>query len=267
VWLRSLIKPAPGTAVAYVDWSSMEFLVAAALSGDPMMLDFYRRDPYLAFPKHLGLVPADATKKTHGALRDVYKIGLLAIQYGQRPKGLATRLGISEYAAYEMHAQHHELFAVYWAWANDWLAHGLDSGVMWTPLDWSLVTGETEFNERSLINFPVQASGADILRISVVWATSKGLRLLAPIHDALLIESPLDRIDHDVALLQELMRRASRVVLNGTAGGTIELRTDATTVKFPDRYQDARGVAVWERVLELLVNQRQRQEQEAAHGR
>ena len=32
VWLRSLIKPEPGTAVAYIDYSSMEFLIAASLS-------------------------------------------------------------------------------------------------------------------------------------------------------------------------------------------------------------------------------------------
>ena len=220
-----------------------------------MMLDFYRRDPYLAFPKHLGLVPADATKTSHGSLRDTYKVGLLACQHGQGPKGLAARLGISEFAAHEMHVQHRELFSTYWAWANDWLAHGLDTGMMRTPLDWAMVTGETEFNERSIINWPVQSSGADILRIAVVWATRKGLRLLAPIHDALLIESALDRIDHDVALLQELMRRASRIVLNRTPGGTIELRTDATIVRYPDRYRRRarrRGV---EHVLELLAEQ------------
>ena len=255
VWLRSLIKPEPGTAIAYVDWSSMEFLIAAALSGDRLMLDFYRRDPYLAFPKHLGLVPADATKATHGALPDTYKTGLLAIQHGQGPKGLAARLGISEHAAYEMHAQHRELFSTYWAWAHDWLAHGLDTGTMQTPLDWSMVTGETELGERSLINWPVQSSGADILRIAVVWATRKGLRLLAPIHDALLIESACDRINHDVALLQELMRRASRIVLNATPDGTIELRTDAAIVRYPDRFMDPRGVAVWERVMEILAQQ------------
>jgi hypothetical protein len=32
VWLRSLIKPEPGMAVAYIDYSAMEFLIAAALS-------------------------------------------------------------------------------------------------------------------------------------------------------------------------------------------------------------------------------------------
>src|SRR5262245_20970842 len=54
VWLRSLIKPAPGMAVAYVDWSSMEFLIAASLSNDPVMLEFYRNDPYLSFAKRVG---------------------------------------------------------------------------------------------------------------------------------------------------------------------------------------------------------------------
>jgi hypothetical protein len=32
VWLRSLIKPEPGMAVAYIDYSAMEFLIAAVLS-------------------------------------------------------------------------------------------------------------------------------------------------------------------------------------------------------------------------------------------
>lgn len=37
VWLRGLIKPAPGCGVAYVDWAQQEFGIAAALSGDPAM--------------------------------------------------------------------------------------------------------------------------------------------------------------------------------------------------------------------------------------
>lgn len=35
VWLRGLIKPPPGHAVAYIDWSQQEIGIAAALSGDP----------------------------------------------------------------------------------------------------------------------------------------------------------------------------------------------------------------------------------------
>ena len=53
------------------------------------------------------------------------------------------------------------------------------------------------------------------------------------------------------------MRRASRIVLNATADGTHELRTDAKIVRFPDRYTDKRGAAMWDRVLELLTKHRQ----------
>jgi DNA polymerase I len=145
VWLRSLIKPTPGAAIAYVDWSSMEFLIAGAQSGDPVMLEFYRDgDPYLAFPKRVGLAPGDATKATHSALRDRYKVGLLAIQYGIQADGLASRLGISGIEAHEMIAQHRELFAVYWQWTRDWLAQALKSGTMRTVFDWQCATGTTE---------------------------------------------------------------------------------------------------------------------------
>ncbi len=78
-------------------------------------------------------------------------------------------------------------------------------------------------------------------------------------HDALLIEAPIERIDADVALLQEIMRRASRVVLNATADGTYELRTDATIIRYPDRYTDKRGAEIWERVLRLLAEYRAQQ--------
>ena len=130
---------------------------------------------------------------------------------------------------------------------------------MWTPLGWQCRTGITEFNSRSIQNFAVQATGAEILRIACIWAARHGLGLRAPVHDALLIEAPIDRIDADVALLQEIMRRASRVVLNVTADGTYELRTDATIIRYPDRYTDKRGAEIWERVLRLLAEYRARQ--------
>jgi hypothetical protein len=67
VWLRSLIRPGAGQAIAYVDWSSMEFMIAASLTGDPIMLDFYRNgDPYLSFAKRVGAAPSWATKATDG---------------------------------------------------------------------------------------------------------------------------------------------------------------------------------------------------------
>jgi hypothetical protein len=146
-----------------------------------------------------------------------------------------------------MIAQHHQLFSTYWAWADDWLNWSLDHGIMWTPLDWRCAVGETELKTRTIINWPVQSAGGDILRLACIWATRYGLRLIAPVHDAILIESPIDRIERDVKLLQDIMRRASRCVLGG-----YELRTDATTIRYPDHYTDRRGDEVWDHVTKLL---------------
>ena len=84
VWLRGLIKPEPGRAVAYLDWSGQEYGEAAGFSGDEaMMADYQTGDPYLTFAKHLGVVPADATKKTHPEVREAFKVALgLGAMYG-----------------------------------------------------------------------------------------------------------------------------------------------------------------------------------------
>jgi DNA polymerase I-like protein with 3'-5' exonuclease and polymerase domains len=250
-------------AVAYIDYSSMEFMGAAVFSGDPLMLEFYRGDPYLDFAKRVGRAPQSATKQSHSELRDRYKTGLLAIQYGAKAVTLATRLGVSEFEAHELLVQHRELFPVYWRWSDDWLAMALDTGVMHTVCGWQCQTGITEFNERSIRNWPIQANCAEILRIALIMAHRHGIRLCAPVHDAVLIEAPIDEIENDVAIMREIMRRASRVVFNATADGPYELRTDAVIVRYPDRYMDKRGVTIWEQMTALLAQYR-RQQQEAA---
>jgi DNA polymerase I len=85
------------------------------------------------------------------------------------------------------------------------------------------------------------------LRLACCLATERGIEVCAPIHDAVLICAPLDRLDADVTRMQRDMREASRIVLNG-----FELGTDATVVRHPDRYIDDRGTVMWGRVMQLL---------------
>ena len=84
---------------------------------------------------------------------------------------------------------------------------------------------------------------------------ARGIQLCGTVHDAVVIEAAADRIDADVVLMQEIMRRASRVILRGH-----ELRTDATIVRYPGRYSDRRGEKIWQDVLGLLAQYRQQQE-------
>ncbi len=71
-----------------------------------------------------------------------------------------------------------------------------------------LVAGQP--NPRSLVNFLVQANGAEMLRIACILITEAGIRICAPVHDAVLIEAPLEELDERVGQAQELMSEASR---------------------------------------------------------
>jgi DNA polymerase I len=249
-------------AVAYIDYSSMEFMIAAVLSdghcgpSNPMLDDYNSGDPYLAFAKRVRAVPGHATKKSHADFRDRYKVVVLSTQYGIGAETLAIRAGVSTFEAHEMLCQHRETYAQYWLWSDDWLQHALQTGVMRTVMGWTCRVGITELNERSIRNWPIQSSGADILRIACILATRHGIKLLTPVHDAVLIEAPVERIEADVALMREIMRRASGIVFNATADGRHELRTDVKIVRYPERFADPRGTAVWHQVLELLAAER-----------
>jgi DNA polymerase family A len=258
VWTRSLIKPGPTRAVAYIDWSSMEFQVAAVITECEPMLELYATgSPYIEFAKRFDEAPPDATKKTEEGERihERYKVGLLGAQYQMQYLTLAQRLGVSTFVAHEMLSQHGGLFRKYWVYTEDWIAQALNTGIMWTPFGWTLHTGIIEFNARSIGNFFVQASSADILRLATVWMHRRNIEVCGTVHDAVLIEAPIDRIEADVALAEEIMRRSGRVVLN-TTDKRHDLRTSATIVKFPNRYVDKRGVQMWEEVLKLLEQYR-----------
>src|SRR5262249_18113271 len=171
VWLRFLIKPEPGKALAYIDYSSMEFGAGAKLSdghtgASNPMLKLYADDPYLNFGKIIGLIPPEATRKTPGVevIRDRLKVLCLGTQYGMQRSTLATRLGVSDLEAHEMLQLHRELFSQYWAWSDHWLQHSLTTGEMRTVFGWKCATGITEFSDRSIRNWPIQSTCADIFR-------------------------------------------------------------------------------------------------------
>jgi DNA polymerase-1 len=255
VWLRSLIKPTPGQAVAYVDYSAMEFGIAAALSGDQRMLDAYASDPYLDFAISFGAAPLGATKKSHCEVRERFKIMLLAAQYCMGPVSLAALLGISTIEASEMLKHHKMLFARYWQWSDQWLHRALSSGQMRTVFGWTYYLDRQD-DEPSIRNWPIQSHGAEILRIGCILAMRRGIALLAPIHDAVLIEAPLGQIDAAVARTKEILKRASRIVLYPYTAGELDgfgLRSDAMIVRYPNRYSDKRGERMWTIVTNRLA--------------
>jgi hypothetical protein len=193
-----------------------------------------------------GAVPPDATKVSHATVREQFKACALAVQYGMGADALAQRIGQSVPHAKELLHQHRQTYQRFWRWSDAVVDHAMLYGRIWTVFGWTLHTGP-EVNVRSLRNFPVQANGAEMLRLACCLATERGIRVCAPVHDALLIEAPLTEIEASVAATQAAMVEASTVVLSGFA-----LRSDAQIVRYPDRYIDERGRRMWDAVLDVV---------------
>ncbi len=247
-WVRHLVRPASDVGLALIDWCQQEFGIAAALSGDTAMQEAYAAgDPYLAFAAMAGAAPADATAAAHGNIRSQYKACALGLQYGMGPASLSRLTGQSEPHARDLQLRHKAAFPTFWRWSDAVEARALLVGELSSVFGWRLRVG-ADANPRMLRNFPLQANGAEMLRLACCLTTEAGIRVCLPLHDALLIEAPLADLDDAVRATQDHMAEASRIVLDG-----FELRTDVNTVRHPERYRDPRGAVVWRALEEALA--------------
>lgn len=248
-WMRCLIKPKENEALAYIDYEQQEFLIAAMLSKDKNMQATYNSgDPYLQFAKMAGAIPPDGTKNTHKGVRDVYKQSCLAIQYGMRASSLAFRINRPLAYAHELIRQHQRLFPKYWEWQDEVVAQSkLNMGIH-TSFGWKMkVQQGTTKEDLTLGNFLMQATGADILRIACYLLTEANIKIIAPVHDAIMIQVPLISADLAINKAEKIMQEASKIVLG------VPLRTETLVVKYPERYMDVKGRGIWEKAQKIMA--------------
>lgn len=258
-WLRHFVKPTEGRAVAYIDYSQQEFAVAAALSGDKAMLASYESgDPYMSFAVACGAAPHWASKVTHANVREVYKVVVLATLYGMGVMALSEALGIQPANAEGLLRQLRKTYPDYWRWSDRVQTTAKLTRRQKTCLGWEIKYPPVDVSDpamvrwllakeaRTMRNWPVQATGADILRVAVQLGGQRGVRICAPVHDAVLIEDSADRVDTVTATMRRSMSEAARLV----AG--VDVRTDVEIVRWPDRYREDKGAETWEQLCRIL---------------
>ena len=192
-----------------------------------------------------GMAPPGATKYSHKGIRDLCKTCVLGNNYGQTAYGLAHKADLSMIEAEYLHRRLRQAFPTFTAWADLETDTGYLSGHMSSVFGWKLHTGLQTPN--ALRNFPMQANAAEMMRLAACLATEGGVEVCAPLHDAFLIEADGADIEDAVAATQAAMAEASKVVLDGYVIGS-----EATIIRWPDRYSDERGQVMWDRVIEIL---------------
>jgi len=151
--------------------------------------------------------------------------------------------------ARELLLKHRGRYCRFWTWAESVQNAGLLWQQLQTAYGWTWQAGYgTDVNPRSILNWPMQSNGAEMMRLACCDLTEQGIVVCCPVHDALMVEADIDEIDKVVQLTQVAMERASELVL----GPGKVTRTDAQIVRYPDRYVDKGGAVMWQRVMVQL---------------
>ena len=247
-WLRFLIVSEDADHVLlYIDFIAQEVGLAAALSGDPAMRAMYESaDAHIAFAQLAGAAPPGATKDSHPLIRKQYKTVNLGCLYGQSEYGIAARLGIPRSRAQAMLVQHHDLFPVYWDWSERVVQAAYDRGEMRTPCGWGAKVPKSS-NIRTWMNFPIQATGSDLMRLVVTYLDRQGVDLLAVIHDGFLISCHRTEYAAAVAAVDWACSTAVAQVVPG-----FPLRWETT--KHEQRFYDKDGAPLWNQIMSALAS-------------
>lgn len=247
-WTRHFIAPPPGRVLVHRDYAQQEVRIAALLSNDAALLAACESgDVYDGIAEQLGFVRESMNETERAAVRDLFKTVVLGIMYRLGHRSLAVRTGISEYEAREILLRLRARFHRF----EDYLLSVLDhAGLLLeigTPYGWYLQCPPAT-NPRTICNFPIQSTGSEILHVLGILGERRGLEIVAPVHDAVMVEGPLSEAEEISRTLDKLMGDASAVVLRG-----YRLPTDKQVIRPGQTYTDKRGAVMWATVLRLIA--------------
>lgn len=261
-WWRTLVTPPEGKAIGYFDYKSQEFGIAAYLSGDKAMIEDYRSgEVYIPLGIRAGLIPRNATKASHGEFRDrVLKPVLLGLQYGRQPTGIALAIGGGHPETYrkdlhlaeQIYWKQKEAHSGFWQWVDAGSQEAFLTGRIETSMGWRMLVGDpltrTYENGRweeygtkplTLMNWRMQATGAEIIRVACAALTLAGIEVICPVHDAILFIADQKCIDDIGDLVANLMERAAITVLGA------RIPVDRQWVLPGDNWRPKKGDKMW----------------------
>ena len=213
--IRSAFIAEPGTRLLSADYSQIELRILAHVSGEPKLREAFARgeDIHTATAAEvLGKDPATLTKDE----RNVAKMINFGIVYGISAFGLSENLDIPKdqaqayidaYLARFPHVQTFIARTITQA-AEDGYATSLLGRRRPVPELRAMNRQTRGFGERVAVNFVMQGSNADIIKVAMVSiherlrAEGRGARLVLQVHDELLLEVP----ETEVSSVRELVR-------------------------------------------------------------
>ena len=253
-WARNFIKPSYGNWLVYIDYTSQEPGVMGYLSNDQNLINAYQSgDIYIHTAKLFGTVPDTATKQSHPEERQIYKVLYLANSYGQGAYAVAQSLNCSVSHAKFLQKKYKEIYNKYFTWVGGFIEAGLQKKYLTTVYGWqrhikSLFTikeGKRKHIHNSLLNWPIQSHGAEILRKALIDLTDAHFEVCALVHDAVLIQIPIPEFNQRLEEAKQIMVDASIDVVGGP------VRVDHEVIK-SNYVQDGKDQKLFDDIMEEI---------------
>ncbi len=215
--IRAAFIASPGNLLLSADYSQIELRILAHLSGDPILVDSFRRgeDIHSRTAQEVFGVPPLAQTREHRRVAKVINFGVI---YGLSPFGLAQELGIDTKEAAKWINAYFETYSGVKKYLDTQIAEVRKTGITRTlfgrirpiPEINSPQPHLRNFAERTAMNTPMQGAAADLIKLAMIELDRRlsgefEARMILQVHDELLFEAPEAEIPRLRSLVKEVM--------------------------------------------------------------
>ena len=206
--IRAAFIAEPGHVLLSADYSQVELRLLAHFSGDPLLLEAFRRGDdihTLTAAQVFGVPPLMITPEQRRRAKAIN----FGIPYGLSPFGLAQQLGIEKSEAKQFIDAYFERYQGVRAWLDNTMEQArreqkvstLFGRVRPIPDINSKNANLRGFAERTAVNTPLQGTAADLIKLAMIRLDTeirtRGLqsRMTLQVHDELVFEVPEAEIE------------------------------------------------------------------------
>jgi DNA polymerase-1 len=224
--IRQAFVAPRGAQLVAADYSQIELRIMAHLSGDASLLAAFAADTdiHRATAAEVFGTPVEAVTTDQRRSAKAINFGLI---YGMSAFGLAKQLGIERGQAQSYVDQYFERYPGVRRYMDETRRGARELGYVTTVFGRRLYLPDInarnaalrQYAERSAINAPMQGTAADIIKRAMVavdeWLEREGggARLLMQVHDELVVEAPLARVDDVRAGIIRIMESAASLAV------------------------------------------------------
>jgi DNA polymerase-1 len=213
--IRSAFVAAPGSRLISADYSQIELRILAHVSGEPKLREAFERGEDIHTATAAEVLGVDPAKLTSGE-RSIAKMINFGIVYGISAFGLSENLEIPREQAQEYIDAYLARFPLVQDFISRTIEQAERDGYVTSLLGRRRPVPELRvrnratraFGERVAVNFVMQGSNADIIKVAMVAierrlrAEGRSARLVLQVHDELLLETP----DAETSVVKDLVR-------------------------------------------------------------